>query len=305
MRNELCAALVARATRPDMVFLTGDLGYGALEPLQAAMGPRFINAGIAEQNMLTVAAAMASDSLEPWTYTIAPFCYARAFEQIRNDICLHNLPVRMLANGGGYGYGVMGATHHALEDYGVLSTLPALRIFVPAFNEDVPAVVAAAGAVDGPAYIRLGRGERPDTGVVPDYAPWRRLTDGPGPVVVGVGPLAGVAWAALDGTDHSHRPQLWALSELPVWRCPPPLELVDALRGGRALCVVEEHVAQAGVGQALVTWCLEQGVAIKGFRHLAAAGYPSGTYGSQAFHRRESGLDEFSIREAALSLAAA
>lgn len=305
MRSELCAALVERATRPEMVFLTGDLGYGALEPLQAIMGQRFINAGIAEQNMLTVAAAMASDSLEPWTYTIAPFCYARAFEQIRNDICLHNLPIRMLANGGGYGYGVMGATHHALEDYGVLSTLPAVRIFVPAFNEDVSAVVEAAGAVDGPAYIRLGRGERPDTESVPTYAPWRRLIEGSGPVVVAVGPLAGVAWTALDGMDRSHRPQLWALSELPVWRCPPPAELVEALRGGQSLCVVEEHVRQGGVGQALATWFLEHGVPIRGFRHLAAAGYPSGTYGSQAFHRRESGLDAPSIREAALSLAAA
>lgn len=305
MRRELCAALVERSVRPEMVVLTGDLGFGALEPLRDAMGERFINAGIAEQNMLSVAAAMASDGLEPWIYTIAPFCYARAFEQIRNDVCLHALPVRMLANGGGYGYGVMGATHHALEDYGVLSTLPALSIFVPAFDEDVAATVREAGRIEGPAYIRLGRGERPAGATVPPYAPWRCLTQGEGPVVVAVGPMAGIAWAALDDVQGPGRPELWALAELPVQRHPPPDRLVAALRRGRPLCVVEEHVAQGGVGQSLAAWCLERGVPIRGFRHLAAAGYPSGTYGSQAFHRRESGLDPDSIRDAALVLAAA
>ena len=73
--------------------------------------------------------AWRSEGLEAWTYTIAPFCYARAFEQIRNDVCLHALPVKLLANGGGYGYGVMGPTHHALEDYGILLTLPNLQRF--------------------------------------------------------------------------------------------------------------------------------------------------------------------------------
>ncbi|GJD63096.1 transketolase family protein [Methylobacterium frigidaeris] len=295
MRRELCAALVARAARPDLVFLTGDLGFGALEPLRDALGARFLNAGIAEQNMIGVAAALASEGLEPWTYTIAPFCYARAFEQIRNDVCLHRLPVRLLANGGGYAYGVMGPTHHALEDYGILSTLPSLRIFVPAFDTDVAAVVEAAGGDPGPAYVRLGRGEVPAGCTAPPYAPWRRLRAGRGPIVVAVGPMAGLAWSAFaDGTEDG--PEVWAVSELPLSMSPPPRAFVEAL-SGRTLCVVEEHVAQGGLGQSLATWCLEGGIAVAGFRPVAAAGYPSGTYGSQSFHRRESGLDPESLRQ--------
>lgn len=296
MRRELCEALVARAARPDLVFLTGDLGYGALEPLRDVLQDRFINAGIAEQNMITVAAAMASEGLEPWTYTIAPFCYARAFEQIRNDVCLHALPVRMLANGGGYGYGVMGATHHALEDYGILSTLPGLRIFVPAFDTDVAAVVAAAGSARGPAYLRLGRGELPAGRTAPAYAPWRRLRVGAGPVMVAVGPMAGIAWGALG--DEADGADLWAVSELPLTMNPPPPAFVAALRASGRLCVVEEHVAQGGLGHSLAAWCLQQGIAIAGLRLLNAAGYPSGTYGSQTFHRHESGLDAAAIRAA-------
>ena len=137
MRDELCRRLVARSGDERMVFLTGDLGFMALEPLRDAMGPRFINCGVAEQNMISVAAALSYEGLEAWTYTIAPFCYARAFEQIRNDVCLHGLAVKLLANGGGYAYGVMGPTHHALEDYGILLTLPNMTAFVPAFTEDI------------------------------------------------------------------------------------------------------------------------------------------------------------------------
>src|SRR5687768_4065332 len=111
MRTILSTVLCERAREPDFVFLTGDLGFMALEPVRAAAGARFINAGIAEQNMVTVAAGLARSGLKPWVYSIAPFVFARPFEQIRNDVCLHGLPVFLVGNGGGYAYGVMGATH--------------------------------------------------------------------------------------------------------------------------------------------------------------------------------------------------
>ena len=103
MRKQLCEALQRRAQKANMVFMTGDLGFMALENLASDLGKRFINAGVAEQNMMTVAAGMASRGIEVWAYSIAPFCYARPFEQIRNDIAFHNLPVRRIGNGGGYG----------------------------------------------------------------------------------------------------------------------------------------------------------------------------------------------------------
>src|SRR5712691_9217038 len=93
MRNVFCQSLVAQAARPEFVFLTGDLGYKALEPLRDALGKRFLNAGVAEQNMVSVGAGLARNGWRPWVYSIAPFAYARPFEQIRNDVCLHALPV--------------------------------------------------------------------------------------------------------------------------------------------------------------------------------------------------------------------
>src|SRR5690242_17673469 len=102
--------------------LTGDLGYQALEGVREKLKDRFINAGVSEQNMVSVAAALASEGLEPLCYSIAPFAVFRPAEQIRLDVCLHGLGVKIVGNGGGYGYGIMGSTHHAIEDVAVLSS---------------------------------------------------------------------------------------------------------------------------------------------------------------------------------------
>src|SRR6185503_7959262 len=205
------------AANPELVFLTGDLGFRALEPLRDRLGDRFINVGVAEQNMVSLSAGLARSGLRPWAYSIAPFIYARPFEQIRNDLCLHNLPVRLLGNGGGYGYGVMGATHHAIEDYGILLTLPGMHVYVPAFEDDIAPVIAAAGERQGPCYIRLGRDERKDKAHTPAYAPWRRLSPGKGPVVIAIGPIAGSVQSVVTEM-RSEDPDLWLVSELPLDR---------------------------------------------------------------------------------------
>ena len=112
MRNEF-AQWIEQYGRQEsrLIFLTGDLGYGALENVQAALGPRFVNMGVSEQNMVSVAAGLARQGLLPLCYSIAPFVVYRCLEQFRNDACLHNLPVFLVGNGGGYGYGIMGSTH--------------------------------------------------------------------------------------------------------------------------------------------------------------------------------------------------
>jgi transketolase len=291
VRNVLCAALVEQAARPDFVFLTGDLGYNALEPLRAAMGERFINAGVAEQNMVSVAAGLSASRLNAWTYSIASFLYTRPFEQIRNDVCLHDLPVKIVGNGGGYAYGVMGATHHALEDYGALLCLRGMSAFVPAFAADVPPIIHKLFAHAGPAYLRLGRDEKPKNFELPAYAPWRRLLSGGGDTLVIVGPMAGPVWEAAAALEEARRPNLWILTELPVTPASIPAEFLEDLRRSRALVVAEEHVAQGGVGQALTHALALMGKLPKSFAHRHALGYVTGRYGSQLYHRKECGLD--------------
>lgn len=296
MRNAFCQSLVAHAVTDEFVFLTGDLGYRALEPLRDALGARFINAGVAEQNMVSVSAGLARQGLRPWAYSIAPFIFARPFEQIRNDVCLHGLPVVMVGNGGGYGYGVMGSTHHALEDYGSLLTLSGLRVWIPAFDADVAPVIDQLMASNGPAYLRLGLSEEPKGWTPPPFAAWRKLVAGTESTIIAVGPLAGSVWQACAELPENSRPNLWCLSELPLGELPD--ELLADIRNAAVLCVAEEHVAQGGVGSMLAAELLARGCVPQRFVQRTALGYPSGRYGSQKFHRRECGLDAAALLEA-------
>jgi transketolase len=288
--------MVARAVDTNMLFLTGDLGFMALEPLQQAMGPRFINAGVAEQNMISVAAGLSRQGFDVWAYSIAPFCYARPFEQIRNDVTFHKLPVRLVGNGGGYGYGVMGPTHHAIEDYGVMLCLPNMSVYVPVFDEDLGAVVDRAGRSDRAAYLRLGRGEKPAADyAVPAYAPWRQLTDGGGAVVIAVGPLAGGYVGAFERLPVERRPRLWAISELPLEVNPVPEELWAQIAASSVLCVAEEHVRRGGFGAELALHLADRGQPARRFLHAYARAHHFERYGSQAWLRRQSGLDAESV----------
>jgi len=293
MRKAFCDALVELAGEEPFFFLTGDLGFMALEPLQRALGSSFINAGVAEQNMVSVAAGMARAGARPWVYSIAPFCYARPFEQIRNDVCLNGLGVRLVGNGGGYGYGSMGATHHALEDYGVLSALQGLRTYLPAFDTDVRPMVRALAARDAPSYLRLGRSELEEERGLPPYSAWRCIQGGGAGVIIVAGPIAGGLWRATRDRSAAQRPALWVLSELGGDASPMvlPRALLDAIAAAPALGLVEEHVAPGGLGQQLLHALALGGQPLPRVVHAHARGYPSGRYGSQNWHRRECGLD--------------
>ncbi|HTA77456.1 MAG TPA: transketolase [bacterium] len=290
MRNIFCETMVKHSNDPNFIFLTGDLGYMALEPLQKAAGPRFINAGVSEQNMISVAAGLASQGLLPWAYSIAPFIYARPLEQVRNDVCIHDLPVKLVGNGGGYGYGVMGASHHAIDDYGILLTLLNMYVFVPAFRADIPPIVERLIKLEHPSYLRLGKDEQPKNFDLPPYAPWRHLLKGDGPTLLIVGPLAGEILNGFKELPPGDRPSVWVLTELPIVHHHLPAAFKADLERSNHLVVAEEHVAHGGVGEMLSRVLMLAGEAPKKFSHYCAQGYVSGFYGSQNFHRKESNL---------------
>lgn len=291
MRNAFASAVISEASGADHFFLTGDLGFMALENIRDVMQERFVNCGVSEQNMISVAAGLAREKFRVFAYSIAPFCYARPFEQIRNDICLTQLPVCVVGNGGGYAYGHMGPTHHALEDCAVMAAI-GMRVLVPAFDEDLAVILRDRWT--GPTYLRLGYDVRPKDTTAPAYAPWRLVLSGKRGVVVALGPLAGLAWSAFASLDEKKRPAVWAVTELPL--TPIPDALCHSISEGDDLIVLEEHVAQGGVGMHLLYELVQRGFSPHRFVHHHAQGYPSGRYGSQNFHRTECGLDEQTIR---------
>jgi transketolase len=286
-----------------LVFMTGDLGYGALENVQAALGPRFVNMGVSEQNMVSVAAGLARQGLRPLCYSIAPFAVFRPYEQIRLDVALHALPVKIVGNGGGYGYGIMGASHHALEDLAVLSCLPHFSCVIPLCNSDVAAAGDALFAHAGPGYLRLGLGLWPEAlGVMPAFAPTRRLvaasTPKPRVTVVGLGPvlLAALPWLKEGGACDA-----FAVSQLPLPALDPLLQASVAASG--QLLVIEEHTGRGGLGENLAAALAKTGTPFR-LHHHHAQGYPTGGYGSQAFHQKQSGLDFASVQASVTRLLA-
>lgn len=167
MRKIFAQAVISACNTTETFFLTGDLGFMALEDVREAFGDRFVNCGIAEQNMISVAAGLAREGFKVFVYSIAPFIYARAFEQIRNDVGFSHLSVCLVGNGGGYGYGHMGPTHHALEDCAAMAAL-GLRTLAPAFDADIPDAVSDW---TGPTYLRLGLEVLPDGFTPPPPCP--------------------------------------------------------------------------------------------------------------------------------------
>lgn len=285
MRAEFAQAMIAlHRTRKNLVFLTGDLGYMALEPVAEALGERFINAGVAEQNAIALAAGLAHEGHLPWVYSTAPFVVLRPYEQIRNDVCLHRLPVKLVGHGGGYGNGIMGATHHCLEDLGAMRVLPNMRIYVPLVAADVAKVVDAMAEDPLPNYLRLNSPAAiPDE--VPAFAPWRRIKTGRSCVVIGLGTVLGNLYELGGLLDEL---EIWAVGQLPLDGL--PADLMASIHQKRRVVTLEEHYGAGGLGEALSLALLKQGVALESFVPLHAAGYPSGRYGSQRWHQEESGL---------------
>ena len=133
MRTAFIQELIRQARiRPDIFLVVGDLGYSVVEPFMEEFPGRFLNAGVAEQNMTGVAAGLASEGYHVFTYSIANFPTIRCLEQIRNDVAYHRLPVTVVSVGAGLAYGNLGYSHHAVQDIAIMRTLPELTILSPA-----------------------------------------------------------------------------------------------------------------------------------------------------------------------------
>ena len=162
MRTRAVAPLVELAKKdPNVVLVTGDLGFGVLKPYWEAVPKQSINAGIAEQNMTGMAAGLALEGKTVFTYSIGNFPTLRCYEQIRNDCAYHGANVKIICVGGGFVYGSLGMSHHATEDISALRALPNVTVLAPADADEAEAAVRAMYETDGTFYLRLGRGGEP------------------------------------------------------------------------------------------------------------------------------------------------
>lgn len=171
MRDTFVRTLIELAKEnKNIELLTGDLGFGVLKPFWEALPDQFTNAGIAEQNMTTVAAGMALEGKTVFTYSIGNFPTLRCLEQIRNDCTYHNANVKIVCVGGGLVYGSLGMSHHATEDLAMMRALPGMVVMAPGDAVEAAEVTKAITAHQGTCYLRLGRGgEKRIHKSIPDF----------------------------------------------------------------------------------------------------------------------------------------
>lgn len=289
MRTAFIEELIRQARLHPRVFLVvGDLGYSVVEPFAREFPDRFLNAGVAEQNMTSLAAGLASEGWHVFTYSIANFPTLRCYEQIRNDVCYHRVPVTVVAVGAGLAYGNLGYSHHGVQDLAVMRALPHLTLLSPADPGEAAQAVRWLTAHPGPSYLRLGKaGEKKLHNVDGvDRGPLEiRAGDAQEEVAfVATGSIASVALAAAERLEAERQ------RRIPVFSCPwlKPVtpEFFAPLWRYRTLVTLEEHVPEGGFGEMLAGLCPSGRVIRRlGVSHLAAS-----EVGSQDYLRARSGL---------------
>src|SRR5579859_684714 len=292
MRGAFFNALLELAEKDERVNLVvGDLGFGVVEEFARRFPKRFLNAGVAEQNMTGIAAGMALSGKIVFTYSIANFPILRCLEQVRNDVCYHNANVKIVAVGGGLAYGALGATHHATEDLAILRSLPRMVVVAPGDPVETEAATRAVMAHAGPCYLRLGRaGETKVHRTHIDFVLGKavEMREGRDLTLISTGGMLGTAMQVADllceaGIEtrvlsmHTVRPLDTAAIE-------------SAARGTGAVFTLEEHSVVGGLGGAVAEYLAENWEVPVVFKRIGLPSEFSCFVGSQEYMRARHGL---------------
>jgi transketolase len=303
LRQAFVKALCKLAEEDERILLlTGDLGYMALEPFRERFPSRFLNVGVAEQNLIGVATGLAEAGFLPYAYSIATFASLRPFEFIRNGPVLQRLPVRLVGMGMGFEYGHAGPSHHALEDVGALRTLPGLTVVIPADPSQAYAAIEQTWALPGPVYYSLGKDDR---AVIPGFdgrfalGRTQSIRSGTELAIVSMGSITAEAVAA---SIELERQGIQASVVVVSSFNPDPMEDLEELlsRVPHAISV-EAQTISGGLASLVGLVIASRGLSCR-LWPLAVRTTPDGTSGSQPDCWRRHGLDRGAIVECALSI---
>ena len=249
MRAAFIYGLVELAKRDRRVLLlTGDLGYLVVEPFVESFPERFINVGVAEQNMVGIATGLAEAGFVPFVYSIAPFAALRPFEFIRNGPVYHQLPVRIVGVGQGVDYGFNGHSHFGVDDIGVLRTQPGLTIIAPADDIQTKQAVEKTCDLPGPVYFRLSKDsfELPSLNRGFELGQTQQIGNGGDVLLISSGAITREAIKAADVLwEQGIHPTILVIASI----APAPVsDLVESLSAFEVAFTLESHYITGGVG---------------------------------------------------------
>lgn len=295
MRNALSDALVRLATTDrNVLLLTGDHGYALFDPFRRECADRFINAGIAEQNMVGMAAGLARQGFRPIVYGLAAFIPVRVLEQIKLDIAHDDLPVILLGDGAGFVYSHLGTSHQSTEDIACTRVIPGLSVFSPADRFEMAACMDLAHTLARPVYVRIGKSDRGDVHaapLTPDHLrrPLRVHTGrDQGPALLATGSMVRTA---LD-LARRHWPEASVYS-LPVLKPVNDAAMVELLQRHPKLVTLEEHTVAGGLGSLVAE--ISTSTILRPLLRIGVNDRFSEHCGSYDYLLKEHGLDESGI----------
>lgn len=254
MRNAFIQELVSLARQhPQIALIVGDLGYSVIEPFAEEFPDRFINAGVAEQNMTGLAAGMASEGYQVFTYSIANFPTFRCAEQIRNDVAYHQLPVTVVTVGGGLAYGALGYSHHAIQDYALMRVLPNMQIAAPGDPVEVRACMRYLVNQKKPSYLRLGKAGEPNfhsKEIKVSSGKWETIVESKnGKCLLTTGATLGIAFNWLKNKKYNE----YGICTMPLWSMADKHLQKEQLSLYSEVISIEDHLLDGGFG----SWLLE------------------------------------------------
>ena len=290
MRTAYLDTLYELASKDKNVYaLISDNGAIVYDKYRQDLEEQYLNLGISEANMIGMAAGMASCGKIPFAYTIGAFLAYRAFEFIRNDVCLQNQNVKIVGTGAGEVYSALGPTHHSTEDLGGLRSLPNLTIITPASPMEVRNATSAAYEYEGPVYLRLGTNKEPEIYSVDyDFEIGKGVTlrEGKDVTIIGTGSVL------KDVLDAAEQLQIEGIQARVInIHTIKPIDkeiILKAIDETGKVVTVEDHNAIGGLGSAVAEVIAESGKSVQ-FRRVGLQGFSQG-YGTYSELKETNGI---------------
>ncbi len=251
MRTAFIQELISAAQKNDRIFLiVGDLGFSVVESFAEQFPDRFLNAGVAEQNMTGIAVGLAMEGFNVFTYSIGNFPTLRCMEQVRYDVAYHRANVKIVSVGGGYSYGALGVSHHATEDLAMMRAIPGMAVCAPGDPAETRRIASLLASHDGPAYLRLGKAGEPivhEGELSVDWGRLVRVREGKRVAVLTTGSMLKYASDALIEKQSE-----FGLYSFPFVKPMDREGLIGLARIYDELITLEEHQRSGGFGSAVV-----------------------------------------------------